>query len=340
MSKSDILKERGKIAVELSDAAHRAYELALSHLAVDPEDIAVELGLPLTAAEAACQELRAMHLLQPAVSQERELCAVNPLSASAQLLSPLQHGLLEHQRSVNQLRQTLNSLLALYTNSAVHQTRLEAAETLSDLGGVRHTITEMAARCTTEVLTCQPGGGRSADVLDDALHRDEAMLRRGVRMRTLYQNTALFSQSTVAYVQRVAALGAHVRTSAKPLTRLIAFDRSSAVISDQHDPQAAVLVRDPSMVAFTVSAFERMWIDSDPFPDKTSRQQARTVTDKHRTVITRMLLDGATDEAIARDLGMSVRTCRRHIAGILKDAGAISRMQAGYFFGLAEERRS
>lgn len=322
--------------MELSDAARRAYELALSRMTVDPEDVAVELGLPLETAEAACRELRTMHLLQPAVDRERELSAVNPLSAAAQLLSPLQHGLLEHQRSVNQLRQTLNSLIALYTNSAVYQIRLEAAETLSDLDGVRHTITEMAARCTTEVLTCQPGGGRSPEVLEDALHRDEAMLRRGVRMRTLYQNTALFSQATVAYVQRVTALGAQVRTSARPLTRLIAFDRSSAVISHRHDPQAAVIVRDPSIVDFVVSTFERMWIDSDPFSDATSRQQARMVTDKHRTVITRMLLDGATDEAIARDLGMSVRTCRRHIAAILKDVGATSRMQAGYFFGLAE----
>ena len=41
------------------------------------------------------------------------------------------------------------------------------------------------------------------------------------------------------------------------------------------------------------------------------------------------LATGAKDELIARRLGMSVRTCRRHIAAIMLHLRAESRFQAG-----------
>jgi len=38
---------------------------------------------------------------------------------------------------------------------------------------------------------------------------------------------------------------------------------------------------------------------------------------------------GFTDEVLARKLGMSLRTCRRHIAALMHDLDAVSRFQAG-----------
>jgi DNA-binding NarL/FixJ family response regulator len=54
--------------------------------------------------------------------------------------------------------------------------------------------------------------------------------------------------------------------------------------------------------------------------------------------IVRRLAAGDKDEAIARGLGISLRTCRRYIAEILSATGAVSRFQAG--FRLARERRT
>ncbi|KOG32387.1 hypothetical protein ADK34_09305 [Streptomyces viridochromogenes] len=42
-----------------------------------------------------------------------------------------------------------------------------------------------------------------------------------------------------------------------------------------------------------------------------------------------LLAQGAKDEVIARRLGMSLRTCRRHIAELLEELGAESRFQGG-----------
>lgn len=42
-----------------------------------------------------------------------------------------------------------------------------------------------------------------------------------------------------------------------------------------------------------------------------------------------LMAKGFTDEVLARKLGMSVRTCRRHIAALMRDLDAVSRFQAG-----------
>jgi DNA-binding NarL/FixJ family response regulator len=45
--------------------------------------------------------------------------------------------------------------------------------------------------------------------------------------------------------------------------------------------------------------------------------------------IAAMMARGFTDEVLARKLGMSLRTCRRHIAALMQDLDAVSRFQAG-----------
>ena len=45
--------------------------------------------------------------------------------------------------------------------------------------------------------------------------------------------------------------------------------------------------------------------------------------------IAKLMAQGFTDEAVARKLGMSVRTCRRHIAALMGSIDAVSRFQAG-----------
>ncbi|MET8138271.1 hypothetical protein ABZV24_41390 [Streptomyces sp. NPDC005251] len=51
--------------------------------------------------------------------------------------------------------------------------------------------------------------------------------------------------------------------------------------------------------------------------------------------ITRLLVSGLDDRAIARRLGMGLRSCQRHIAEIMEQLGARSRLHAGYLIGRA-----
>jgi DNA-binding NarL/FixJ family response regulator len=49
--------------------------------------------------------------------------------------------------------------------------------------------------------------------------------------------------------------------------------------------------------------------------------------------VLRLLADGATDEAIARQLSISVRTVQREVRQVLDQVGARTRFQAGLRLG-------
>ncbi|MEU3957976.1 LuxR C-terminal-related transcriptional regulator, partial [Streptomyces achromogenes] len=217
-----------------------------------------------------------------------------------------------------------------YERALERRMRQPIFEELPDVASVRRALDRFAAEAQHEVLTSQPGGGRREEVLREAMDRTEGLLQRGVRMRTLYQHTAQYHPNTTAYVEIVSDLGAEVRTLGEGFMRMIAFDGEVVVIEQKGNPEAALVVRAPSVVSFAVAAFELMWRQADPFPVNLSRAQAIQVSDKTKEDIVRLLVQGESDKVIARRMGMTVRTCQRHIAKIMERIGAKSRVHAGY----------
>ena len=65
-----------------------------------------------------------------------------------------------------------------------------------------------------------------------------------------------------------------------------------------------------------------------PWPSCPGAGMKAVSRELHRTIL-RLLADGLKDEAIARRLGMSLRTTRRHVADILSELNVSSRFQAG-----------
>ncbi|MFF5446110.1 LuxR C-terminal-related transcriptional regulator [Streptomyces sp. NPDC012888] len=327
-------EDLGNGAGELSPAARRLYAFAVErHSFAAPEATAV-LG---ARAAAAITELAAAHLLQRTGEDER-WCAVAPRAAAARALAPLALRVRQTHDEMDRLRARLEALVPQYEAGAA-QRETGGLELVTDLGAVRGLIAELAARCERELLTSQPGGGRPQGALEDAIGRDESLLERGVRMRTIYQHTARYSRPTAAYVERVTALGAQVRTLGDGLMRMLIFDGRTGLMTVRDVSGAALVVREPNVVDFMAEAFERSWLAAEPFPVSTGPDQARSLSDELRQTIVRMLAEGLEDKVIARRLGMSERTCQRHIAEIMRAVGAKSRFQAGYLAALAAPPR-
>ncbi|WP_327365962.1 helix-turn-helix transcriptional regulator [Streptomyces sp. NBC_01217] len=314
----------------MSEIAAQVYAYALDYPSFAPSDVSASLRIDDSSVNSAIRELARMRLVCRAMGGGDLLVAVNPDIAVAQLLFPMERALRIRQEEVEQVRAELEGLAPLYNESIDRRRRLEAVEMLPDLGTVRAMLTQLAASCEKEVLTSQPGGGRSEPVLEEAITRDEELLRRGVAMRILYQHTARFSQPTHSYVERVAPLGAEVRTLADGFVRLIVFDSETAVISLQGVDTGAVLVRDPSIVQFMVSAYERAWSAAAEFPLNIKKYNVEAVSGETKQTIMHLLVEGLDDKNIARRLGMSLRTCQRHVSEIMERIGARSRLQAGY----------
>ncbi|MFJ1755067.1 LuxR C-terminal-related transcriptional regulator [Kitasatospora sp. NPDC088134] len=314
----------------LSEPTVQVYEFALDRATFTADEAEAALGLSREAVDEAVRGLVELRLARRTAADSEVLVAMNPEVAAAQVLLPAERALRVRQEEIEQVRSEMDALLPLFAESRGRLERSASVEALPNLDTVRAVLTRLAALCSTEVLTSQPGGARTTAVLEEAIVRDEGMLRRGVRMRTLYQHTARFSQPTIAYVERVGRLGAEVRTLSDGFPRLIVFDRERAVLSMRDEPMSAVLIRDPSVVDFTVAAFERTWSQAVPFARQANRGEIQALSEEAKRTIALLLVEGLDERAIARRLGMSLRTCQRHVSEIMDRLGARGRLQAGY----------
>ncbi|MCQ4041296.1 LuxR C-terminal-related transcriptional regulator [Streptantibioticus rubrisoli] len=285
---------------------------------------------------AALDQLRALHLLHPLPGRPDVLAAASPLVAESRVIAPLQDEVSALQHRLRQLYAQLEPLQAVH--DLVRNARADAQSLvpLEDPAEITSAIEAAARSCEHEVLTAQPGGPRSERVLEEALPRDIEMLSRGVRMRTVYQHSARFSLPTQAYVERVSSLGCEVRTLDEFFRRLLVFDRRTAFIPDAEDDAKAVLIRQPSVVAFLVNSFQRAWDSALPFTSAYENRANRAVSSAMQRSIARLMLSEDKDSAIARRLGISERTCRAHIAKIMKRLGARNRTHLGYLLATTE----
>ncbi|MEU6862345.1 LuxR C-terminal-related transcriptional regulator [Streptomyces sp. NPDC046876] len=231
---------------------------------------------------------------------------------------------------------------------AEHEKSLEGGGQTPDISGttqhiegmasVRAVIDELTFFTRTESLTTSPTGVLSPESISHARLLDSRILRRKVHMRTLMASPALEDAPTMAYLRELASKGAHIRISYEPLERLIICDRAAALtpIDPARSSKGAILTRDPGLVAALVSLFERMWQTAHDLPASADGENPDTgFANSFQRQILRSLYAAEKDEIGARELGIAVRTYRKHVASIMQRLGASNRFQAAL---LARER--
>jgi hypothetical protein len=271
-----------------------------------------------------------LRLLRPAHDDPTRLTAVSPDSAELHVLQPAVRKVAELQESLARVRGELSALSGLYHDGVAHRLREElSTESVTGAAQVRAWVDGLISHAAGDILLAHPGGMTRNGPWEPSEQVDAA-LARGVGVRTLYQHTAQFNAATVARIQQLTDLGAQARTLGDRFGEVVVVDGSVAVIPLRGDPHGVLIVRDPSTVDFIVGTFERLWTQATVFPARMGRRQAIAASDAMKSDIVRLLIAGEDDKAIARRMGMSVRTCQRHINEIMKRLGARSRARAGY----------
>ncbi|AZM47521.1 helix-turn-helix transcriptional regulator [Streptomyces sp. WAC 06738] len=98
--------------------------------------------------------------------------------------------------------------------------------------------------------------------------------------------------------------------------------------------------RHPGLVWYLVSVFKLCWQFAVPWERQVPYANTPTGITGVQKKIARLLVEGRLDEAIARRLGMNVRTCRAHVARLATTLGSTNRAQLGYLIarsGILEE---
>lgn len=289
-----------------------------------------EVGHGEPECRAALELLQERHVL---VRDGEALAAASPEVAIAALVGPRESAhrraemdLLAERGRTDLLRARLAALTPVYSE-------LERADgspgvdVIEDMHAVRALISNLTATCDREIMACQPGGGRPPAALADALPRDLALLRRGIVLRSLYQHTARFHVPTQDYAESVLAEGSQIRTVAEIPGQMIVVDQRIAFLPHVRHQFGAIVVREPSILAYLCSAFEQAWNLGTPY--QTGPSAARMAVTEIKTSILTLMANGLKDDVIAKRMGLSVRACRGHIAELMETFGARSRFQAG-----------
>ncbi|MFR9798831.1 helix-turn-helix transcriptional regulator [Streptomyces sp. MS06] len=266
-------------------------------------------------------------LLYPDPDDADWLRPVPPAAALAQRLHPIEHEITERRRMSIELADVFEPFMALSTQVTASTDSITVLE-----GGERinAALNLAATQCQSEVLTIQPSGNRPERSLLQGLERDRPLIERGVRIRTLYQHTARYSPEKLAYASHLSNGKAEYRTIDELVERLIICDKSVAFIPARDDQQVALELRHPGIVRYLTKLFEFLWDRSVPLSTGAPYETAPDGITEVQHSIAKLLVEGHVDEAIARRLGMNVRTCRAHIAKLASALGSGSRAQLGY----------
>ncbi|EFL16090.1 hypothetical protein [Streptomyces sp. C] len=315
LPKSDVNPTHRHPVTEMCTEGARLYAAALSTGRVARGEVA----------NAPC--LLEFALLRPDPDDANQLRAVPPSIALAQRLHPIEREIQERRRTAVDLTDAFEPFLTI---SAQSPANTHAITVLEGFDQINAAIDLATAECHTEALTVQPGGARPTSVLSESLERATPMIDRGVSIRTLYQHTVRHSQGTLAYVDRISAGKVEIRTLEELIERLMIFDRTVAIIPASDDRRVALELRHPGLVDYLIKVFEQLWRRAVPLGDEVTYTHNPDGISGVQRSIAQLLIEGHVDEAIARRLGMNVRTCRAHIAKLAAALGSGSRAQLGY----------
>ncbi|CAA9409911.1 MAG: hypothetical protein AVDCRST_MAG60-2597 [uncultured Nocardioides sp.] len=147
----------------------------------------------------------------------------------------------------------------------------------------------------------------------------------GRRSRAIYPMRAL-SEAPDAEQAR-ARVGEQIRVISELPTRMFILGQDHAVLPEPlgFSDEPRVHIRQRAVVTALTMWFECLWAQAAPVPELDTGEARPDL----RRFLLEQLVAGATDEVIARKLGISLRTVRRRVATMMADLGVDTRFQAG-----------
>ncbi|MDJ0341878.1 LuxR C-terminal-related transcriptional regulator [Streptomyces sp. H10-C2] len=311
------MTERPFEALGLSADADRAYHLLVATRGVAAAGLARDLGLPPARAEAVCAELGARGLVRSGA--DGRWYPVPPRAGLLPLLS-------RTQEQLRQGRELLDRLAVEYQRVHEGYRAEEIVQVVEGYGAAGLWADQLRRSARTEVASFVrgpfPADGEGRDPLEAGPER----LGEGVRHRVVRDRSALETPGALDGACGERAACEEVRVAKSLPMRLCIADRELALLplgpeSEVPGP-ALMLVRPSGLLDALVALFDAVWASSTPLRERGSGGRSAV-----QLRILAMLVNGGTDQAMARALGVAVRTVQRHLAVMERAAGVENRVQ-------------
>jgi len=314
--------------IDLDANAKAVYRSLLANPTMQADDIAGKLGLSEENVRSALDRLSELTLLRRSLDGDSDLRPVSPEVGLHAFLQRQHADLADRYDQFVRNQAVVARLLDEYSmlTSSVPPVNTERIE---GLDSVQNKIEALVQRVRTEFLAFVPGGPQRPESILASKPLDRAMIARGIVMRSIYVDSLKNDPATLEHVRWLVELGVQVRTTASLPLRLLLADRAVALvpIDPDHSAKGAIQITEPGVIAALVALFEQTWSRAIPF-GANQDIDGNELSRRERELL-HLLAQGATDEGAARRLGVSVRTVRRILSGLMDRLDAHSRFEAG-----------
>ncbi len=307
---------RAGLTSVLSEPAARLYERLI-----------VSGGLSLVEHPDLSETPDARELIDKGFARERHvdqplLVPVEPIRAVDNAILTRQRQILDQYQMLLRLRDEMQALQQMYQSAAIPtEESRDLVRIITDRDEIGALSVELCLSAQHDVASLEtehftrPPDPRSARALP------AEVVERGVRFRNIYTRAALEIPGAQEMLRTSIEAGWQCRVYPQLPMKLVLVDERAALLPlGLTGMEGAVLVRAPVITAALGTYFELLWSRSvavDGNPAKLPPEQDQVL---------RLVLTGMTDGAIARHLGISERTVRRHVGALLEALGASNRV--------------
>ncbi|MFI7641093.1 helix-turn-helix domain-containing protein [Nonomuraea sp. NPDC049400] len=163
----------------------------------------------------------------------------------------------------------------------------------------------------------------------DNVERERRMLKSGIDYRSVYDRESLALPGKLPLIQESMAHGEKARVVAGAAAKMWIADDTLALIpirNGSYAIDAAFILHQSALLDALIALFELEWRRGSPLR---AAPRPTDEPDELTRDLLALLAGGLTDEAIARALGLGLRTVQRRIHAVMRDLNAITRFQAG-----------
>ncbi|MFG3283011.1 LuxR family transcriptional regulator [Streptomyces sp. NPDC048111] len=313
-------------ALGIQQSTEIVYRLLLEQPGYGVPELAEQLGWPEGEVRVALAHLADLRLVLMDESSDG-VAPFNPDVGFAFLLSRAEAELTKRRHQMERAEQAVAAILAKFSEGGTF--RHDVVDRIHGVDAVRERLEDLAGSARAECLSLLPGGAQLPDTMDASQPLDELALERGVKIRSIYQESFRNDPPTLEYVRWYCDLGGEARTVPIVPMLMVIVDRSAALVPvDPGDARAGALeVRSRGLVNALVVLFDHLWESGTPFGEAPRRNE-HDLSPQERELIL-LLGIGCTDDVAARRLGISLRTVRRMSSDLMSRLGARSRFEAG-----------
>ncbi|MEV8632463.1 helix-turn-helix domain-containing protein [Streptosporangium sp. NPDC051023] len=287
-----------------------------------PEELAEHLDAPPETVGAALCDLERRGLVTRTATKPPRFVAAPPDTVVEGLL-------LRRQTELNAARAELDDLVRAYRGNRHAQTTDELIEIVTGQEALLGRVRQLQHGARTEFC-----GFVKPPYVVQSLEESENLTNPEVTYRVLYDVSVMEHPELLHRIRNTNTPREELRVHPELPMKLMIADRRTALLPlarvGPASVPSAVIVHSSGLLDALLALFEHYWAASTPLPVDESAFGAGSPLDGNLPILT-LLVAGATDRIIARQLGVSVRTVQRRVSDMMAAAGAQNRIQLGWY---------